>query len=78
MPIAIELQQEIEQFLQADGKDLERHALEGFVVEAFRSGKLSSFEVSMLLGMPDRWSATDFLIVRGAYPGCKLTREEQT
>jgi hypothetical protein len=36
MAITIELPKQIEQQLQAEWDDLERHALEGLVVEAFR------------------------------------------
>ena len=77
MAIMIELPQEIEQQLQSEWKDLERHALEGFVVEAFRSGKLSSFEVAQILGMQTRWVAIDFLSKRGAYPGYDLEELEE-
>ncbi len=72
MAITIELPQEIERRLQGEWNDLERHALEGLVVEAFRIGKLSSYEVSLALGMAGRWEAIDFLSARGAYPGYDL------
>lgn len=72
MAITIELPEEIEQQLQTDWTELERHALEGFVVEAFRSGKLSSHEVGQALGLTSQWDAIDFLSQRGAYPGYDL------
>lgn len=71
MAITIELPREIAH-LQAEWDDLERHALEGLVTEAFRQGKLSSYEVGQALGMVERWEAVAFLSERGAYPGYDL------
>jgi predicted HTH domain antitoxin len=65
----LEPPQEIEQQLQAEWPDLERHILEGFAVEAFRQGKLSSYEVSKILGFDSRMEAIRFLSERGVYPG---------
>jgi predicted HTH domain antitoxin len=77
MAITIELPRQLEQQLQAEWADLERHALEGLVVEAFRSGKLSSHEVGEALGMQSRWEAENFLSERGAYPGYDLEDLQQ-
>jgi hypothetical protein len=67
--ITIELPTEIERELQTQWKDLDRHALEGLVTEAFRQGKLSSYQVARALGMGDRCEAISFLTERGVYPG---------
>ncbi len=72
MAIVVELPQDIESQLRAEWPELERHALEGLVTEAFRSGKLSSHEVAQLLGFESRWEAMRFLSERGAYPGYDL------
>ena len=77
MAITIELPQEIEQQLLAQWTDLDRHALEGLVTEAFRQGKLSSHEVAQALGMESQRVAIAFLSERGAYPGYDLEDLEQ-
>ena len=69
MSITVQLPQQIQQQLQSEWTDLERHALEGLITEAFRQGKLSSIQVGQALGMDDRWEAIQFLSERGAYPG---------
>jgi hypothetical protein len=71
MSITIEIPREIAH-LQTEWPDLERHALEGLVTEAFRQGMLSSHEVALALGMASRGEAVAFLSERGAYPGYDL------
>ncbi len=68
MPIVVELPPDIESQLRAEWPELERHALEGLVTEAFRSGRMSSHEVAQSLGLISRWEAMRFLSERGAYP----------
>lgn len=50
----------------------QRRMLEKFVVEAFRDGKLSSFEVCEMLSFESWWDAIGFLSERGVYPGYDL------
>lgn len=68
MTITIELPDDIEPLLHQRWDNLERHALEGFVIEAFRNGKLSSHSVGRILGMADRFEAIEFLSEKGVYP----------
>ena len=68
MTITIDIPQQIQDHLQAEWSDLDRHALEGLVTEAFRRGKLSSQQVGQALGIKDRWAVIDFLSSRGLYP----------
>ena len=63
-PIEIQMRQEI--------PDLERYALEAFVAETFRNGKIGSAVVAEMLGLSDRWAAIEFLSERGVYPGYEL------
>jgi hypothetical protein len=77
MAITIEIPVQIEQQLQGNWPNLERHALEGFVTEAFRQGKLSSHQVGQALGMTSRWQAIEFLSERGVYPGYDVDDLEQ-
>lgn len=72
MAVVVELPQEVENQLRAGWPGLERHALEGLVVEAFRSGQFSSHEVAQVRGLESRWDAIRFLSERGAYPGTDL------
>lgn len=69
MSITVQLPQQLQQQFQSEWADLERHALAGLVTEAFRQGKLNSFQVGQALGLNDRWGAIQFLSERGAYPG---------
>jgi hypothetical protein len=75
--ITVELPNDIERELQTDWTDLDRHALEGFVTEAFRQRKLSSYQVGRSLGMEDRWDIINFLSERGVYPGYEMEDYEQ-
>jgi len=69
MAITIELPTDLEERLERSWAHLERHALEGFVVEAFRNHKIGSFEAGRILGMENRVEIIAFLCERGVYPG---------
>lgn len=69
MAITVPLPPDIERQLRARFPDLERRVAEGYAVEAFRRGDLSSRQVGQMLGFSDRWQAERFLSERGAYPG---------
>ena len=51
---------------QAFGDDLNRAVLENFVVEGYRTGKLSRFQVQTILGFENRWDTENWLGDRGA------------
>jgi hypothetical protein len=72
MAVTFALPKNIEMQLRAEWPELERRALEGFVAEAFRNGKLSSHEIGEILGFESRWEAIEFLSERGVYPGYDL------
>ena len=67
MSITFEIPADISR-LASEWPDLERHALEGFVMEAFRAGRLSTHEVGLALGVKDN-AAHNFLSDRGAFAG---------
>ena len=69
MSISVQMPSEIESQLRAHFPDIERRIAEGYAVEAFRRGDLSSKQVGQMLGFSDRWQAERFLSERGAYPG---------
>jgi hypothetical protein len=43
--------------------------IESFAVEGYRSGRISAFTVSQLLGHGSRWETQDFLAEHDAWPG---------
>lgn len=69
MAITVPVSQEMERQLRADFPDLERRFVEGYAVEAFRRGEISSHQVGQILGLGGRASAIRFLSERGVYPG---------
>ena len=69
MTLVFELSDGIESELRRDWPDLERHALEGLLIEAFREGKVGSSVVQSALVMVSRMEAINFLGDRGVYPG---------
>ena len=69
MAITLELPQEMERRLRETYPDLDRHIIEGYAVDAFRKGELSSGQVAEILGMRSRWDAIKFLSDQGVYPG---------
>ncbi|TDU71350.1 uncharacterized protein UPF0175 [Prosthecobacter fusiformis] len=50
------------------GKDVPRVVLEGFAIQAYRSGTLSSAEIRQLLGHESRWDTEAFLSAHNVWP----------
>lgn len=48
--------------------NVQRAVVEGFAVEAYRSGKLSCAEIRDLLGHTSRWETEEFLARHDAWP----------
>lgn len=69
MAIMVQLPQEVERQLRANFPDIERRLLEGYAVESFRRGELSSYQVGQILNLRNRGAAIQFLSEHGAYPG---------
>ena len=72
MTIAVDLPPEIEEKLRIDWPDLERDALEAFVVEAYRQKRIGAYTVGALLGFGDRDETITFLTARSVYPNYDL------
>lgn len=68
MAITVHLPQDIEQQLRAHFPDIERRVAEGYAVEAYRRGDLSSRQVGQMLGFSDRAQTERFLSERRAFP----------
>jgi hypothetical protein len=54
-----------ESLREAYGNDLSRTALEHFALEGYRTGKISRFQVQVLLGFESRWDTENWLGERG-------------
>ncbi len=48
--------------------EVRRRFIEGYAVQAYRSGTFSTAEVRELLGHASRWETEDFLAAHGAWP----------
>lgn len=59
------------------GQDVRRTVLEGFAVEAYRSGTLSCAEVRVLLGHESRWDTEAFLSAHDAWPDPSVADVEE-
>lgn len=68
MSVTIHLPDGVEEQLRSKFTDLDRHILEGFVIEKYRRGELSSHQVAQILGFNSRWETIDFLSRHGVYP----------
>ncbi|HEV7266347.1 MAG TPA: UPF0175 family protein [Falsiroseomonas sp.] len=79
MNVTLRIPDEIAERLTAAGADLERDALEGFALEAFRAGRLTRYELRLLLGIETRYELDGFLKARGINDGMTLEewRREQ-
>ncbi|WP_397383220.1 UPF0175 family protein [Prosthecobacter sp.] len=48
--------------------EVHRRFIEGYAVQAYRSGTFSTAEIRELLGHASRWETEDFLAAHGAWP----------
>jgi|APCry1669188879_1035177.scaffolds.fasta_scaffold87663_2 hypothetical protein len=67
MNVTLRIPDDIAARLTAAGADLERDALEGFALEAFRAGRLTRYELRLILGIDTRHELDGFLKARGVY-----------
>ena len=65
MNITVRIPDDLAARLAEAGGDLERQALEGIAMEAFRAGRLTTFEVRQVLGFETRSELDAFLKQRG-------------
>jgi hypothetical protein len=77
MQIGIELPEDIAQGLQAEWKDLPRHALEAIALEGYRSGALTESQVRRVLGFESRLEVNSFLREHGVYYNYTPTEIDQ-
>lgn len=67
MNVTLRIPDDIAERLAAGGADLERDALEGFALEAFRAGRITRHELRVLLGITSRHELDGFLKGRGVH-----------
>lgn len=67
MNVTVRIPDDLAERLTAEGADLERDALEGFALEAFRAGRLTRYELRQLLGIETRYELDGFLKARGVF-----------
>jgi hypothetical protein len=74
MAVTFQLPDDVERRLRSQSLDLDAEAREASVLELFRRGKLSHFELSQVLGL-DRYETDAYLIRHKVYEG-SLTAED--
>jgi hypothetical protein len=81
MEVAIQLPEDIAEGLQAQWKDVPRHALEALAAEGYRAGALSEEQVRRVLGYETRIEVHAFLKEHGVplhYTSADLEEDRQT
>ena len=53
--------------------EVRRRFIEGYAVQAYRSGTFSTAEIRELLGHASRWETEEFLAAHGAWPDPTVT-----
>jgi hypothetical protein len=61
MQITLQIPDELAAILAGSGKDLPRAVLEALGLEAYRQGRLSGYQLRMLLAIPSRYELDGFL-----------------
>jgi hypothetical protein len=72
MQVTLNIPDVIAQQLTPDVTRISRVIVENLAAQAYRSGVLSSREVSVLLGHDSRWETEDFLSAHDAWPGLSV------
>jgi hypothetical protein len=68
MTVSIDIPKHAEDTLRkAFGDALNRTALEALAIEGYRAGKLSRFDVQLILGLESRWETEEWLGDRGVH-----------
>ena len=76
MQVTVNIPDAIAEEIEQNGKNASRELLEAFAVEEYRAERLSSGQVSELLGL-SFWETEEFLKERGAYLHYDLEDLEQ-
>ena len=79
--VIVRLPDDVVAALQARGVDLSRILLESFVIERYKSGEFTSFQVAQILGFETPMEVDAFLKAHGVdleYTEEDLLRDEET
>jgi hypothetical protein len=63
--IFLDIPDDLVRQLAEEGKDLSRAALEALAIDAYRTGRITSYQLRTLLGIPDRYELDGFLKQHG-------------
>jgi hypothetical protein len=72
MAIMIQLPADIEQELRHQDPQLDDHARDQFVIANYQAGKLSTGDITVILGFETRFQAEGWLAARGVYQNYSL------
>ncbi len=61
MQITVDIPEELVAVLAGSGQDLPRAVMEAIGLEAYRQGRLSGYQLRLLLGIPSRYELDGFL-----------------
>ena len=61
MQITVDIPEELVAVLAGSGQDLPRAVMEAIGLEAYRHGRLSGYQLRLLLGIPSRYELEGFL-----------------
>ena len=81
MAIMIQLPTEIEEYLRGQNPRLDTHARDQFLVAQYQAGKLSTGDITVILGLEKRFQAEEWLAEHGAcqnYSAEDLEADSQT
>ena len=67
MLLTIDIPDDIAQQLTETSEQLRRRLLELLVIEAYRTERITHFQVGQLLELPSRWAVDAFLKTHNAY-----------
>ena len=67
MNLTLPVPDDIADRLSADGDDLSRRALEGFGLEEYKAGRITTAELRRLLGLETRYELDGFLKAHGVW-----------
>jgi hypothetical protein len=72
MQVTVDIPDDVAERLKAAGGDLSRRALEAFVLEEYRNGRLSKAELRRLLGFGTREALDGFLKAHSIFESYSL------
>jgi len=67
MKITLDIPDNIVQQLTETPEELQRYLLELLVIEAYRTERITHFQVGQILNLPSRWAVDAFLKAHHAY-----------